>query len=99
MVFKIFAREGCDVCIKARDVLGRLGVPVEVCYVDGANATVENVADLAWFDWTDTPPLVVVTEGNKVLARWTGDDIAAARSWHKAVERWLEAQRSTSAGA
>ncbi|MCL6466238.1 MAG: glutaredoxin [candidate division WOR-3 bacterium] len=94
MVFQIFAREGCVTCAKAQQVLARFGVPVEVRYVDGPSATPENLADLAYFDWTDTPPLVVVTEGDKVLQRWDGNDIAdTSRSWHQTVERWLESQR------
>lgn len=95
MVFQIFAREGCVTCAKARQVLAYLGVEVRVRYVDGPAATPENLADLAWFDWTDTPPLVVVTEGDKVLQRWTGDEIAnATHSWYQTVKQWLESWRS-----
>lgn len=95
MVFQIFAREGCPTCAKAQQVLARLGVQAVVRYVDGPNATPENLADFAWFDWTDTPPLVVVTEGERVLKRWDGSEIADAQvSWHQTVARWLETRRT-----
>lgn len=91
MVFQIFAREGCEICAKAQQVLSRLGVQFQVRYVDGPNATVDNLADFAFYDWVDTPPLVVVTEGDKVLARWDGNEIAdTSKSWHLTVERWLK---------
>ncbi len=93
MVFQIFAREGCNICVKAQQVLSRLGVQFEVRYVDGPNASVENLVDFAFYDWVDTPPLVVVTDGDKVLARWDGNEIAdASKSWHLNVERWLKEQ-------
>ncbi len=100
MVFQIFARENCPVCTKAQDVLNRVrsrfGIDVQVRYVNGALATPENMADLAWHDWTDSPPLVVAIEGERVLGRWDGNDIAdTSRSWQRTVERWLEEQRST----
>jgi hypothetical protein len=98
MVFQIFAREGCQVCVKAQQVLARLGVEYQVRYIDGANASVENLADFAFYDWTDTPPLVVVTEGNKVLARWDGSEIAdTSQSWHRTVERWLKERQGAAA--
>ncbi|MGQ9678399.1 MAG: hypothetical protein ACUVUD_03870 [bacterium] len=94
MVFRIFAREGCVTCAKAQQVLMRFGVEVQVQYVDGPTVTPENLADLAWFDWTDNPPLVVATEGDKVLQRWTGDDIAnSSRSFYQTIEQWLGSQR------
>ncbi|MGQ9708224.1 MAG: glutaredoxin domain-containing protein [bacterium] len=91
MVFQIFAREGCEICTKAQQVLSRLGVQYQVRYVDGANASLDNLADFAFYDWTDTPPLVVVTEGDRVLARWGGSEVAdASKSWHREVEHWLK---------
>lgn len=93
MVFQIFAREGCEICTKAQQVLSRLGVQFQVRYVDGPNATVEHLADFAAYDWVDTPPLVVVTDANKMLARWDGQEIAdTSKSWHLTVERWLREQ-------
>ncbi|MEO0069623.1 MAG: glutaredoxin domain-containing protein [candidate division WOR-3 bacterium] len=93
MTFQIFAREGCEICNKAKEVLSRLGVEVKVRYVDGPNATVENLADFAWFGWTDTPPLVVVTEEDRVIKRWDGAEISDTnRSWHLEVKRWVESQ-------
>lgn len=68
-------------------MLAHAGVTPVVRYVDGPSATPENVADFAWFDWTDKPPLVVVTEGERVLARWDGRDIGAA--WLPQVRKWL----------
>jgi hypothetical protein len=64
-----------------------VGVNATVRYVDGPHATPENLADFAWYDWTDKPPLVVVTEGESVLARWDGKDIQAA--WMPQVRQWL----------
>jgi hypothetical protein len=78
--FQVFARENCELCQKAQDVLSRAGVVPEVRYVEGNAATPENLADFAWFDWTDTPPLVVAA------------DIKDA--WLPQVRRWL-AEHST----
>lgn len=95
MEFHIFAREGCKLCAKAQQVLSRLGVPCQVRYVDGPNARLENLADFAYYDWTDTPPLVVAVDGNRVLARWDGNAIGdETRSWHQTVARWLSEHRS-----
>lgn len=87
MTFQVFAKEGCELCQKAQTVLQHAGVTPSVRYVDGPAATPENLADFAWFDWTDKPPLVVVTEGEQVLARWDGTDIQAA--WLPQVREWL----------
>ncbi len=90
MVFKIFAREGCKICTKAQEVLNRLGVNYELRYVDGEKATAENLADFAYHDWTDTPPLVVAIEGEQILAKWDGSIIGDEhKSWHKTVADWL----------
>ncbi len=90
MEFQIFAREGCEVCEKARQVLSRFGVPIRVRFIDGLSATVDDLADFAFFGWTDTPPLVVVTQGGRVLKRWDGNDIADPnRSWHLKVQQFL----------
>ncbi len=96
MEFQIFAREGCKLCTKAQQVLARLGLPYQVRYVDGPNATVENLADFAYYDWTDSPPLVVAIEGGRVLARWDGEAVGdETKSWHLTLERWLTEQRTT----
>ncbi len=95
MEFHIFAREGCKLCIKAEQVLSRLGVPCQVRYVDGPNARAEDLAAFAYYDWTDSPPLVVALDGNRVLARWDGTVIGdESHSWHQTVARWLERYRS-----
>jgi len=73
--FQVFAKEGCELCTKAQDVLKRVGVEAVVRYVDGPNATVDNLADFAWYDWTDKPPLVVVRRGDDVVARWDGKTV------------------------
>ena len=78
MNFQVFARENCELCKKAQDVLSRAGVVPEVRYVEGVAATPENLADFAWFDWTDTPPLVVATDGDKIVGYY-GD---ASWSFH-----------------
>jgi len=101
VVFQIFAREDCPVCTKAQDVLNRVrarfDIEVQVRYVQGASTTADNLADMAWHDWTDSPPVVVAIKGDQVLKRWDGNDIAdTSRSWQRMVERWLEEQRSTS---
>ena len=87
MNFQVFAKENCELCKKAQDVLSRAGVVPEVRYVEGTAATPENLADFAWFDWTDTPPLVVASEGGKVLGRWVAADIEAG--WLPEIRRWL----------
>jgi hypothetical protein len=48
---------------------------MDVRYVDGPEATPENVADFAWYDWVDKMPLVVALDGSKVVGRWNGDAI------------------------
>jgi len=99
MLFQIFARENCDVCVKAQGVLKRLGIEALIRYVDGPNATPEDVADLAWLDWVDKPPLVVVTEGERVLKRWDGGEIAdESRSWLQAVRGWLSSRSRGKSG-
>ena len=97
MVFQIFAKENCPTCRKAQDVLSRLGVPAQVRYVDGPRATPENVAALAWHDWVDKMPLVLVTEETgangpagqteKVIQRWDGSSIADR--WFTVVRDWV----------
>jgi hypothetical protein len=87
LIFQVFAKENCELCQKAQDVLSRAGVVPEVRYVEGTAATPENLADFAWFDWTDTPPLVVATDGDKIVGRWVAADIKDA--WLPHVRRWL----------
>ena len=41
MNFQVFAKENCELCKKAQDVLSRAGVVPEVRYVEGAAATPE----------------------------------------------------------
>lgn len=95
MEFHIFAREGCTLCAKAQQVLARLNVPYQVRYLDGVNATDENLADFAYYDWTDNLPLVVALKGKQVLARWDGAAVGdKTRSWQLTVERWLSEYRS-----
>lgn len=77
MQFQVFAKEGCELCAKAQDVLERAGVEPVIRYVDGPHATVDNLADFAWYDWTDKPPLVVVRRGGEVVARWDGKTVMA----------------------
>jgi len=90
--FQVFAKENCQLCKKAQDVLSRAGVVPEVRYVEGTAATPENLADFAWFDWTDSPPLIVASDGDKVVGRWAGDDIKDA--WLPEVRRWLAEHQS-----
>ncbi len=75
MTFQVFAKENCVLCRKAQAVLAHLGVEPVVRYIDGPNSTPENVADLAWYDWTDKMPLIVVTEADKVVQRWNGSQV------------------------
>lgn len=75
--FQVFAKEGCELCAKAQEILRRAGVEPVVRYVDGPNATVDNLADFAWYDWTDKPPLVIVKRGEEILARWDGRTVTA----------------------
>jgi len=58
-----------------------------VRYVEGTAATPENLAYFAWYDLTDTPPLVVATDGDRVMGRWVAADIKTA--WLPEVKRWL----------
>ncbi|MEO0073734.1 MAG: glutaredoxin domain-containing protein [candidate division WOR-3 bacterium] len=95
MDFQIFAKENCDICVKAKQVLNHIGIEPKVRYVEGPQATAANLADLAWFDWVDKPPLVVVTEGDKVIKRWTGDQIASNKSWTEEVCNWLKTCQSS----
>ena len=95
MVFQVFAKEGCELCQKAQDVLSRIGVDAQVRYVDGPNATAENLADFAWYDWTDKPPLIVATEAGRTLKRWDGRDLQTA--WMPEVRRWLSERDSAHA--
>ncbi|MBM3322944.1 glutaredoxin [candidate division WOR-3 bacterium] len=87
MEFQVFAKEGCELCRKARSVLEHVGVEPQVRYVDGPNATPEDLADFAWYDWTDKPPLVVATESGRTLRRWDGRDIQEA--WLPHLRQWL----------
>jgi hypothetical protein len=89
--FQVFAKEGCELCLKAQAILGRVGVEPVVRYIDGPSATPENMADFAWFDWTDKPPLVVVTESGAALKRWDGGDVQQA--WLPEVRDWLDQHR------
>jgi len=97
VTFQVFAKEGCVLCQKARDVLEHVGVTAEVRYVDGPHATVENLADFAWYDWTDKPPLVVAVESGRLLQRWDGRDIEAA--WTPRLREWLAGQGWTGTAA
>jgi hypothetical protein len=63
-----------------------------VRYVEGSRATTDNVADFAWYDWVDKLPLVVVTQGDRVLARWDGNKVGAR--WMPVVEEWLSGHAS-----
>ncbi len=90
MEFQVFAKEGCELCRKARSVLEQVGVEPQVRYVDGPNATPDNLADFAWYDWTDKPPLVVATESGRTLGRWDGRDIQEA--WLPHLRQWLSGQ-------
>ncbi len=90
MEFQVFAKEGCELCRKARSVLEHVGVEPHVRYVDGPNATPEDLADFAWYDWTDKPPLVVATESGRTLGRWDGRDIQDA--WLPHLRAWLAEQ-------
>lgn len=92
MNFQVFAKEHCELCKKAQDVLSRAGVAPVVRYVEGTAATPENLADFAWYDWTDTPPLVVATDGNEIVGRWVAADIKTA--WLPKVRRWLAEHQS-----
>lgn len=56
-------------------MLQRLGFEPEVRYVEGPRVTAENLADFSWYDWVDTAPLVVATEGDALLGRWDMDAI------------------------
>ena len=94
MNFQIFARENCVVCTKAKEILARVGIEPNVRYVDGPNATPENVADLAWNDWVDSPPLVLASEGDKVVGRWDGEAVKDA--WLPKMQDWV-AQHKTDA--
>ncbi|OYD14965.1 hypothetical protein CH330_06985 [candidate division WOR-3 bacterium JGI_Cruoil_03_51_56] len=87
LTFRVFAKENCPVCRKAQGVLARLGVNMVVRYVEGSKATSDNIADFAWFDWTDKAPLIVVTEGDRVLKRWDGTNVAGR--WMPEVKEWL----------
>ena len=89
MVFQVFAKEDCPTCQKAQGILNRLGVNARVRYVDGPKATPDNVAALAWYDWVDKMPLVVVTDepSGTVLQRWDGRSIAGR--WMPVVQDWL----------
>ncbi|MEO0079918.1 MAG: glutaredoxin domain-containing protein [candidate division WOR-3 bacterium] len=90
MEFQVFARENCHYCTKAQKILRLLNAPMRVRYIDGPNATPENMADLAWLNWVDEPPLVVVVEGKRVLQRWDGQDVASReRAWYPVVREWL----------
>jgi hypothetical protein len=95
--FQVFAKEKCDVCTKAQEVLRNLGVDYQVRYVEGADATPENLADMAWFDWADKAPLVAAIEDGRMLKRWDGSEIADTKqktSWTLAVRDWLSAYRA-----
>lgn len=89
MTFQVFAKENCRLCRKAREILARLPVETEVRYVDGPDATPENVADFAWHDWVDKMPLVVAFDGDRVLERWDGSRIE--RRWLPEIRGWLAA--------
>jgi len=83
----VFAKENCALCRKAQAVLSRLGVEPVVRYVDGPRASAENIADLAWYDWTDKMPLIVVTEADQVLKSWDGTKVEGR--FLPEVREWL----------
>ncbi|MFO7639472.1 MAG: glutaredoxin domain-containing protein [bacterium] len=93
MTFQVFAKENCPSCRKAQHILRRLEVPTEVRYVDGPEATPENVAALAWHDWVDKMPLVLVTDdaSEEVVQRWDGQQVTSRNSWLVTVRDWLAA--------
>ena len=95
MTFQVFAKEGCELCEKAQSVLKHAGVEPEVRYVEGTAATPENMADFAWYDWTDKPPLVVALEEGRLVQRWDGRDVMAA--WLPHLRQWL-ASRAAAPG-
>ncbi len=92
LTFQVFAKEDCSLCQKAQGVLTRLGIEPQVRYVEGPRATPENIADFAWFDWVDKMPLVVVTQDDRVLARWDGTNVSGR--WMPVVEEWLASHQS-----
>lgn len=85
----MFAKENCELCQKAQEVLSRIGVETDVRYVEGAKATPENIADFAWHDWVDKMPLVVALDEDQVVAKWNGDAIKLG--FTPEVRRVLEA--------
>jgi len=87
LTFQVFAKDNCALCQKAQAVLTRLGIEPVVRYVEGPDATAENVADFAWFDWVDKMPLVVVTEDDRTLQRWDGSKVEGR--WMPEVKDWL----------
>lgn len=90
MTFQIFAKADCSLCRKAQGVLARLKVEPVVRYVDGPDATSDNVADFAWFDWVDKMPLVIVVEDDQVVARWDGTSVGSREApWTPVVKEWL----------
>jgi hypothetical protein len=92
-MFQVFAKPDCELCQKAQDILSRAGVTPVVRYLEGAEATPENLADFAWFDWCDRPPLVVATEGSHVVGRWDAGDVEKA--WLPRIRRWLTEHPAT----
>ncbi|MFO7675456.1 MAG: glutaredoxin domain-containing protein [bacterium] len=98
MIFQLFAKENCPTCQKAQAVLRRLGVTPQVRYVDGPQATPDNVAEFAWHDWVDKMPLVIVTDdaAGDVVQRWDGNSVAGR--WFPVVQEWLAGHPAT-AGA
>ncbi len=88
MTFQVFAKEDCVLCHKAQAVLARLDIKPLVRYVEGSKATPEDIADFAWYDWSDKMPLVVVTEGEQVLHKWNGGNVEGR--WMPEVRKWLE---------
>ncbi len=97
LTFQVFAKEDCIICRKAQDILTRLDVDPQIRYVEGTKATPENVADFAWYDWSDKMPLVVVTEGDQVLRRWSGANIEGR--WLPEVKEWLADHGHPAGGA
>jgi hypothetical protein len=93
LTFQIFAKENCILCRKAQEVLSRVGVEMRVRYVEGPNATADNVADFAWHDWVDKMPLVVAMDGTEVVERWDGEGIE--KGFTPAVRRLLDADTTT----
>jgi len=105
MKFAVFGTQSCKICEKAKQVLTRLGCEFTFTSVnrddydlndDAQRETLmQAIQDFAWYDWTDTLPLVVMlNRDDAVLARWTGKDVASReKSWLVQVRLAIEGQK------